>query len=113
MPEERPVTRIGLRAALVWAAVGGAVTLGYGALLHRFTDAYAPYLDSVVLAFSVMGQLLLMGRRLESWGCWIVVNTIAVPLYASRGLYVTSALYALFWVNAVVSLRTWRRLVVP
>lgn len=111
--KERPVTRIGLEATARWALVGVAVTLGYGWLLHRFTDAYAPYLDSVVLAFSVLGQLLLLGRRLESWWCWIGVNTLAVPLYASRGLYVTSALYALFWINALVSLRTWRRLVEP
>lgn len=93
------------------AAVGGAlVTLGYGWLLHRFTDAYAPFVDSTVLAFSVLGQLLLIGRRVENWWCWILVNTIAVPLYASRGLYLTAVLYAAFWINAVVSLRRWRRL---
>lgn len=91
-------------------AAGVAVTLAYGWLLHRFTDAYAPYLDSIILAFSVLGQLLLMERRVESWWCWLLVNSIAVPLYASRGLYVTSALYAAFWVNAVVSVRHWRRL---
>lgn len=100
-------------APRVLAASGLAaslVALGYGYLLLRFTDAYAPFLDSVVLAFSVLGQLLMMERRVENWWAWLLVNTIAVPLYASRGLYVTSALYAAFWVNAVVSLVTWRRL---
>jgi nicotinamide mononucleotide transporter len=94
-------------------AAGAIVALAYGWLLHRFTDAYAPFLDSIVLAFSVLGQLLLIERRVESWWCWLLVNTIAAPLYAARGLYVTSALYAAFWVNAVVSLRRWRRLAVP
>jgi nicotinamide mononucleotide transporter len=89
---------------------GVVVTIAYGWLLFRFTDAYAPYLDSVILAFSVLGQFLLMDRRVESWWCWILVNTIAVPLYASRGLYVTAILYAAFWVNAIVSLRRWERL---
>ncbi len=100
------------RPSLV-ATLGGlaaAVALGYGWLLHRFTDAYAPFLDSVVLAFSVLGQLLLIWRRVENWWCWLLVNTIAVPLYAARGLYVTAALYAAFWVNAVVSIGRWRRL---
>ena len=91
-------------------AAGVAVTLGYGWLLYRFTDAYAPFVDSIILAFSVLGQLLLMDRRVESWWCWLLVNTIAVPLYASRGLYVTAVLYAAFWVNAIVSLRHWRGL---
>jgi nicotinamide mononucleotide transporter len=95
-----------LAGLLVSAAV---VAASYGWVLHRFTDAYAPFLDSVVLAFSVLGQFLLMGRRYESWWCWLLVNTIAVPLYLSRGLNVTAALYAAFWLNAVVALVRWRR----
>ena len=59
---------------------------------------------------SVLGQLLMMERRVENWWAWLLVNTIAVPLYASRGLYVTAVLYAAFWINAVVSLRKWRSL---
>jgi len=99
-------------SALIATSGAGAmiVAIGYGLLLQRFTDAYAPFLDSVVLTFSVLGQLLMMERRVENWWCWLVVNTIAVPLYASRGLYVTSGLYGAFWVNAIVSLVRWRRL---
>jgi nicotinamide mononucleotide transporter len=92
------------------AAAGAIVAAGYGWLLYRFTDAYAPFLDSIILAFSVLGQLLLVGRRVENWWFWLLVNTIAVPLYAARELYLTAALYAAFWVNALVALRTWRRL---
>ena len=79
-------------------------------LAARLTDAAAPLPDSAVMAFSVIAQLLLMKRRLETWWFWLGVNTIAVPLFVSRGLYVTAALYAGFWLNAVISLRHWRRL---
>ena len=92
------------------AALAVVAAAGYGALLHVFTDAYAPFLDSMVLVFSVLGQILMMDRRVENWWAWLLVNTIAVPLYASRGLYLTAALYAAFWINAVVSLARWRRL---
>lgn len=95
------------------AASGGCVTLGYGWLLHRFTDAYAPYPDSAVLAFSVLAQLLLMDRRYESWWFWVLVDAIAVPLYVSRGLHLTAAVYAVFLVNALVALVRWRRWIVP
>jgi len=109
---ELPVRRTS--ASWLAALAGGAllVALSYGWLLHRFTDAYAPFLDSFILAFSVLGQFLLMGRRFENWWCWLLVNSIAVPLYTTRGLYVTALLYAVFWINAVVSLRRWKRLVV-
>lgn len=105
-----PVRRSRPRLILGCATLGLLATVGYGTLLHRLTNAYAPYQDSVILAFSVLGQFLLVTRRVESWWCWLVVNTVAVPLYASRGLLVTAALYAGFWVNAVISLRHWYRL---
>lgn len=82
----------------------------YGQLLHHYTDAYAPHWDSLMLTFSVVGQFLLVGRRVESWWCWLVVNTVAVPLFISRGLHITAVLYAGYWVNAVISLRHWQRL---
>ena len=92
------------------AIAGSAATAGYGWLLHRFTDAYAPFLDSAILAFSVLATFLLVARRVESWWCWLIVNTVAVPLYASRELYLTAVLYAGYWINALVSLRHWHRL---
>jgi nicotinamide mononucleotide transporter len=108
---ELPVQKSRSGTLILLATAGMAVAAGYGWLLHHFTDAYAPFLDSLVLAFSVLGQFLLMGRRIENWWCWILVNTIAVPLYATRGLTVTSVLYAVFWINALVSLYRWRKFV--
>lgn len=105
-----PITRAG-RAGIVRTIIGGIVaTAAYGAMLHATTDAYAPFPDSTVLVFSIIGQVLMMRRRVENWGFWLLVNTIAVPLYASRGLYLTALLYAGFWINALVSWRNWHRL---
>jgi nicotinamide mononucleotide transporter len=107
---ELPVRHVRLPVTIALLVLATAVAAGYGWLLLRYTDAYAPFVDSIVLAFSVLGQFLMVGRRVESWWCWVIVNTLAVPLYASRGLYLTAVLYAAFWVNAIVSLRRWRRL---
>ena len=63
-----------------------------------------------MLVLSVVAQLLMMRRKLDSWWFWLLVNSIAIPLYASRGLHLTAVLYAVFWINALVSLRHWRRL---
>jgi len=90
---------------------GVLVAAGYGWMLWRFTNAFAPFLDSVVLAFSVLAQLLLMWRRYETWYFWLLVNTIAVPLFLSRGLTLTAILYSAFWINAIVALVRWRRLI--
>ena len=105
---ERPVTRA--RAdTLAWMALAAvAVMLGYGELLHRFTDAYMPHVDAAVLALSVVAQCLLMMRQIENWAFWIAVNTLSVPLFASRGLTLTAVLYAAYWFNAWYGLWRWR-----
>ena len=104
-----PITRAAPGMLAVTAAIGATAAAAYGALLHYFTDAYAPFVDSAVLVFSVIAQVLLMQRRVESWAFWLLVNSIAVPLYASRELYLTAALYAAYWVNAVFAWFAWRR----
>ncbi len=88
---------------------GSAATAAYSLMLKHYTDAFAPFVDSTVLMFSIIAQVLLMGRRIETWPVWLLVNTISVPLYASRGLYPTAVLYAAYWINALVAWRHWRR----
>ncbi|MCL4160051.1 UNVERIFIED_CONTAM: hypothetical protein GTU68_055702, partial [Idotea baltica] len=64
---------------LMLSIIGGLFVGGlYALLLDRFTDAYAPGWDSLLLVGSVIGQLLLMNRKIENWGFWLLVNTIAV-----------------------------------
>jgi nicotinamide mononucleotide transporter len=106
---ERAVSRA-RPSALAWMA-GAAllVTAGYGFLLHRYTDAYMPYVDAAVLALSVVAQCLLMRRQIETWPAWLAVNTLSVPLYASRGLWLTAVLYGAYWVNAWYGWARWRR----
>jgi nicotinamide mononucleotide transporter len=81
----------------------------YGWLLHRFTNAYLPYIDSAVLSLSVISQCLLMRRKLETWPFWLAVNTVSVALFASRGLLLTAALYAGYWLNAWYGWWRWHR----
>lgn len=105
-----PIQRTRLRSFALMSVAAVLAALAYGTLLHRFTDAYAPFADSAVLCLSVLAQLLLMQRRVETWPVWILVNSIAVPLYASRGLSLTSVLYAAYWINAWLAWRHWHRL---
>lgn len=108
--EPLPITHASV-ANLLWTVPLGLIaTAAYGALLHFYTNAFSPFFDSAVLVFSVIGQILMMQRRVENWTFWVLVNTIAAPLYFSRGLYLTAFLYAGFWINALVSWRSWRRI---
>jgi nicotinamide mononucleotide transporter len=105
----RPIRHVSKEALAVGLVVASIVTAGHALALDRWTNAAAPLPDSAVMAFSVLGQVWLMGRRLETWWCWIIVDAIAVPLYVSRELYVTAGLYAVFFVTAWLGWLHWRR----
>lgn len=111
--QERPISRAGLRKIALLFPIGIFAAAIYGFSLHYFTDAYAPFLDSGILVFSVIGQWLLMQRRLECWIFWLLVNTIAVPLFASRELYLTAFLYSAYWINAIIAYHYWRSQMKP
>jgi len=107
---ERPVTGTPPRLLALAVGCGVLLAVAYGAALQRLTDAAAPFADATVLAFSIAAQLLLTQRYIETWPLWLLVNTIAVPLFASRGLLLTAVLYAGYWVHALVAWRHWARL---
>jgi len=106
---QRPITQA-KRETLIWMVIAGIVVASaYGWLLHRFTNAFMPYMDAAVLALSVIAQCLQMQRKIETWPFWLGVNTLSVGLFAYRGLTLTAILYAAYWVNAWYGWWRWRR----
>lgn len=82
----------------------------YTFLLLNYTDAAAPIFDSAILILSIVAQLFMMRRYVLSWPLWIVVNTIAVPLFFSRELYLTSIMYSFYWFHAFYGWYNWNKL---
>lgn len=95
--------------AFILFPVAVLTALAYGVFLLNATMANFPIVDSLVLTFSIVAQFLLMGRKIETWWFWIVVNIVSIPLYASQGLYLTSFVYGLFLINAVYGYMNWRK----
>lgn len=100
-------TNASLPSMLTYFAFAVLGALGYGLILHSFTDAFAPFIDSGVLTLSILGQFLLMRKNIQTWIVWMLVNILSIPLYISRDLYLTAFMYGLFLVNAIVSFKHW------
>lgn len=107
---ELPISRIYSRQLFLFAVSAIFITFGHGYLLHSLTDASFPFIDSIILVFSIIAQFLLMKRKIESWYFWILVDAVAIPLYAAKELYLTSAIYFLFLINAVWGLINWLKI---
>lgn len=105
-----PVTALTDRQrAVAWLAVAGAAVF-FGTVFGRFTDAALPYADSYILGGSVVAQVLMMRRKRDHWPIWITVDVVAVAVYYAKGLYLTSAVYAVLLVLCVLGLAEWRRI---
>lgn len=92
-----------------WAAAILTAWIVWSAAMHRFTDAAAPWADGAIAMTSIAAQWLLARRRVENWWLWILVDLIAVPLFAWRGLYATSAVYVVLLGLSIAGLLQWRR----
>lgn len=106
---ERPVCRMNQRWLILTAVLVTVGVFGLRTVLVYLGGA-VPFWDALTTILSAIAQLYLMERYLESWYLWIVADTIYVPLYASRGLYLTSILYAIFWLMAIYGLQNFQRI---
>lgn len=103
------VTNMSARARGRWLTATVAASLTWGLLMHRYTDAAAPFVDATVAGLSVTAQILQSLRRYECWILWIAADVVAIGLYAWKGLALTSGLYGLFLILAIVGLIDWRK----
>lgn len=95
---------------ILWSAVfGGIASLIVGALMARFTNASLPHVDSTLSSFSLVAQFWATKKYLENWFLWIAIDVLYIGLFIFKHLYLTSGLYAVLVVLAVLGLRRWYR----
>jgi nicotinamide mononucleotide transporter len=104
-----PVGWMTERARRLWGIGTVAACVSWSFAMDRHTNAVAPWIDGAIAVLSITAQWLLARRRVESWLLWILVDLIAIPLFASRGLYATSAVYVILLGLSVDGLIQWRR----
>jgi nicotinamide mononucleotide transporter len=88
-----------------------AIALATGVLapwIATTTQAAWPRLDTATLLASLLATWMVARVRLENWLYWIVIDAIAVFLYAAQGLMFVAMLYATYLVIAVFGWFEWR-----
>jgi nicotinamide mononucleotide transporter len=103
-----PVRILPRTSALAIIAVTIVSWVVWSSAMDHYTDAAAPYWDGAVAALSVTGQILLARRYTANWYYWIAVDMLAIPLFYSRALYATTALYGVFLGLSIWGLLQWR-----
>ena len=95
----------------IWPSIGIFIitTLGWGFLLGKFTDASLSYADSALTVASLIAQWMMARKYLQNWLIWIVADACYVAMYAYKSLYLTSVLYFVFLILAIVGYFSWKK----
>jgi nicotinamide mononucleotide transporter len=79
-----------------------------GYLLSHYSDAAFPYIDSFTTWAAIITTWMVARKILQNWHYWLVIDSISVYLYMSRGLYLTALLFCVYLVLIVIGYRTWK-----
>jgi nicotinamide mononucleotide transporter len=101
------VVRLTGPARIAWILLIACLGLGWGTMMHSYTDASFPWWDATVAVSSIAAQILLARRVIENWVLWIAIDIASIPLYLIKGLPFTAGLYLTFLILCVAGLREW------
>src|SRR5205085_2591086 len=104
---ELPVSRTGVRTAIVLASLLAVSTAGLAVGLARVNDA-APFWDALTTVLSLVAQYMLSRKLIENWFVWMTADVIYVALYVYKHLNLTAGLYAIFFALCVAGFLHWR-----
>lgn len=89
--------------------ISSTLTLVLGYLFSLYTNQANPYVDAATTVFSLAATFMVTKQVLENWIYWIIIDTVSVYLYFSRGLQLTAVLFVLFTVLAIVGYFSWKK----
>jgi nicotinamide mononucleotide transporter len=104
------VVPLPLRDLIFALVLGVAGSFILGTLAKRL-NASLPYLDAMLMSYSLVATWWQARKHIANWWLWILVDAIYVGEYIYKGLWPTALLYAAFVPLAVLGLRDWRRAV--
>lgn len=107
--EQPPVTVWPLRWHVAAIGTIGLTSAASGFLLTTYTDAAYPYVDSMTTFAAIWATFLVARKVLENWWYWLVIDAVSVLIYWSRGLELTSMLFAVYIVMIPFGLIAWSR----
>lgn len=86
------------------------ITFLLGFIFSIYTDAKMPIVDSFTTVFSVFATFMVVKKILSNWLYFIVIDIIAIHLYYSRDLHLTSFLFLIYTLIAIFGFLKWNRI---
>ena len=103
------ISRKPLTTHLVAVSILMAMAGVSGWLLHNFTDAAWPYVDSMTTFAAIWATYLVARKVFENWWYWLAIDLVSIVIYWSRGLELTAVLFVVYVLLIPVGMLQWRR----
>jgi nicotinamide mononucleotide transporter len=103
------VERLPLKSMLAGLAIGAAGGLALGSLMKQIHGTALPFLDAILMSYSLVASWWAARKHIANWWLWIAVDVAYIGEYLYKGLKPTATLYALLVALALLGLRDWRR----
>ena len=93
-------------------AISSVIVLSFlsGILLSNFSNAALPFIDAFTTWGAIVASYMVARKILENWIYWFVIDFISVFIFASRGLYFTSALFVTYLVIIYFGYKSWSKI---
>ncbi|GLR19207.1 nicotinamide riboside transporter PnuC [Portibacter lacus] len=91
--------------------VGGSIlSVLYGYLMGKFSDASFPMIDAFTTVFSIIATIYLVNRQLSAWIYFVIIDAVMTYLFYVRGWELYALLYLIFTLVAIYAVWNWTRL---
>jgi nicotinamide mononucleotide transporter len=97
--------KLGIAFFLIYVIVAAAL-LGLPELIG-IPASDLPYWDAFTTTGSILATWMLARKKIEHWLVWIVVDSVSAGMYIYKGLTITTLLFVVYTIVAVLGYREW------
>ncbi len=104
-----PIIRWPVRRHAIAIVTVVVLSVLFGYLLERHTDAVFPYIDSLTTFAAIWATFLVARKVLENWWYWLLIDSVSIAIYWARDLTLTALLFAVYVAMIPFGLLAWKR----
>lgn len=104
----RLVQHIELKWMPAYAVATYAIVAAIIYALH-YTQTQIGELHMTIIVLSILGQVLLVEKRIEAWLVWFPVNVVAIYVFSQTNDFMNIVQYTIYLISNVVGYWTWNQ----
>ena len=106
---KKPIFVWSLQKHILWISAVSILVFVSAYLLNNYTNQDLAFVDSFTTWFAVLATYMVTQKILENWLYWIVIDSVSIYLYISKGFALTSVLFVLYIFLAIFGWLAWKR----